>query len=146
MRRVLTVLLVVGGLALPAGAYAQSAGDEQYVDPFAGQGHQPQQQQQQQERQQPPAQQAPPAQSAPQQTAQATSQGADETASAAPASDQSSGDTLPRTGLRAGALALIGLIMLLAGTLVRSAARPLPRGAAQPPLLGRDVRLARRRR
>jgi hypothetical protein len=139
MRRVLTVLLVVAGLALPAGASAQSAGDEQYVDPFAGQGQQPQQQR----RQQP---QAPPAQSAPQQTAQATSQGADETASAAPASDQSSGDTLPRTGLRAGALALIGLIMLLAGTLVRSAARPLPRGVAQPPLLGRDIRLARRRR
>ena len=35
MRRIAALLLAVSLLALPAAAMAQSAGDEQYSDPFA---------------------------------------------------------------------------------------------------------------
>src|SRR5215217_2473877 len=116
MRRLLP-LAVLLGLALPAAASAQSAGDEQYVDPFAPQA-QPQAPQAQ------PG--APQGQSAPQQTAQAAPQGgsADQTASSSASSDSpTAGGTLPRLGARAQ-----------------------PRRGASPQVLGRDLRLARKRR
>jgi LPXTG-motif cell wall-anchored protein len=94
---------------LPAGAAAQSAGDEQYQDPFADE----------------PAQEAPaappaatPAPAAP--PAQAPASEAPATAAAAP---QAAAAQLPRTGGEAWLLALAGLILLSAGVALRAHAR-----------------------
>jgi hypothetical protein len=111
MRRLVTLLIAAFVLALPSHALAQSAGDEQYADPF-GQVEEPNGGQGQQG--QAPDQSAP-APAAPAQTAPTT--GADQ----AVASQETAAPTLPRTGpgLPAWYLAINGAVLLLAGTAVR---------------------------
>ncbi|HEY1358024.1 MAG TPA: hypothetical protein VGF21_06950 [Thermoleophilaceae bacterium] len=124
-------------LLLPAVALAQSAGDNEYNDPFAKQA---------------PASNTPtssPGSSAPDnsQTADANSQSASTPSSSSDPAAASSGDgALPRTGSRIWILGLLGGLMLLSGTFLRLGLRPLPQraGGGIPLTLGRDVRLTYR--
>jgi hypothetical protein len=109
-RRSISVAVVLLAL-LPAGAAAQSAGDEQYQDPFADD----------------PGQEAPaappastPAPAAP--AAPAPTAAAPATAAGAP---QASAAQLPRTGGEAWQLALAGLAVMSAGVALRVHARRL---------------------
>ena len=106
MRRLMPLLIAVSLLALPCAAFAQSAGDEQYADPF-GQVQDPNGGQGQQS--QAPAQSAP----APATATQTT--GADQ----AVASQDSAAPTLPRTGLPAVLVAGAGALLLGAGSTLR---------------------------
>jgi hypothetical protein len=105
MRRLLTVLAAVFLLALPSAAFAQSAGDEQYSDPF-GQTDQPNGTQDQ------PAE-APATAPAPAQSGAALGDSQAEVAQA------TSVPTLPATGLPAGLLAAAGGLLLASGTTLR---------------------------
>jgi hypothetical protein len=109
MRRLVTLLLAASLLALPCSALAQSAGDEQYADPFGqveepngGQGDQGQ-----------APDQSAPAPAAPAQTAPAT--GAEQSVAA----QDTAAPTLPRTGFPAILLAGTGALLLGAGTTLR---------------------------
>jgi len=106
MRRLVTLVLAAFLLALPAGAVAQSAGDEQYADPF----EQPQE---------PSGSQEQPAQ-APAEPAPAPAPSAD-TAGAAQTQvvQQTDAATLPATGLPVGLLAGTGALLLAGGTTLR---------------------------
>jgi hypothetical protein len=108
MRRLVTLLIAASMLALPTQALAQSAGDEQYADPF-GQVEEPSGEQGQQG--QAPDQSAP-APAAPAQTAPATD-------GQSVASQETAAPTLPRTGLPAILLAGAGALLLGAGTTLR---------------------------
>jgi hypothetical protein len=110
MRRLVTLLIAASLLALPSAALAQSAGDEQYADPF-GQVKEPNGGNGQQN--QAPAQSAP-TPAAPAQTATPTT-----TADQAVASQETGSATLPRTGLPAWYLAVYGAVLLLSGTALR---------------------------
>jgi LPXTG-motif cell wall-anchored protein len=110
MRHRIATLVAAAVLALPAGAWAQSAGDEQYADPFAPE---PEQSSQEDE----PAGGEPsggagsepePEPAAPAQTAQT------QTAQAQPAQAE-----LPRTGADTGWLALSGVVLLGGGIALR---------------------------
>jgi hypothetical protein len=119
--RVLTLLLMlalaVPVAVVPATAFAQSAGDDQYVDPFqddetgGGNGNQGDSDSQG-------------GNDTPDQTAQAP---ATDDAAEAGVAEQSatSGATLPRTGLPVGPLVLIGVALLGGGFALRRA-WPLP--------------------
>src|SRR3954449_6660098 len=118
----LRALALLGGLMLllpPAAALAQSAGDEQYSDPFGDKapssGSTPQQSS--------PTAQAP--NSSP--TTDSGSQLASDpsSSSSSNAGDSSSSGSLPRTGFRAWLLAAMGGLMLLAGAFLRLVVRPL---------------------
>jgi LPXTG-motif cell wall-anchored protein len=102
-RRRLAVLVAACALALPGAAFGQSAGDEQYEDPFGGD----------QEQAEPTPEPETPAAS---DTAQATPTPvpAATTAQATPAQEQ-----LPRTGADAGLLALGGAVLLAGGLALR---------------------------
>jgi hypothetical protein len=120
LKRMLAVVLALA-LALPCAALAQSAGDEQYVDPFEdSQG-------QQREQATPPSQEG---------GSQDGAQGGDGTVEApadtqevpetpavspsttgALAAEQT--DTLPVTGLPAAALAVAGTFLVAAGAMLR---------------------------
>ena len=102
---VLALLAAVAAALFPSAAFGQSAGDEQYSDPFG-------EQEQQQATQQPetPAQPVEqPAETAPAET----------TGEEAPAPAQSSDPSLPVTGLPALVLLALGAGMLATGLLVR---------------------------
>jgi LPXTG-motif cell wall-anchored protein len=90
-------------LALPSVAAAQSAGDEQYADPF-GQTEQPNGSQDQPAPEPQPAP-APAAPAAP--------------AEQAVASQQAQAPTLPATGMPAHLLASMGALLLASGALLR---------------------------
>jgi LPXTG-motif cell wall-anchored protein len=93
---------------LPAGAAAQSAGDEQYQDPFADD----------------PAQEAPAAPPAATPAPAAPAPAAAAPATAAPAAaPQATAAQLPRTGGEAWLLALAGLALMSAGVALRAHAR-----------------------
>jgi hypothetical protein len=128
MYRALAALVTAAALlAVPAAALAQSAGDEQYVDPFQGGEEQPSQQPQEPPPASPepapsepaPAEPAPaepvPAEPAPAAPAAPSEQGGEVTA--APA--QTDAPTLPRTGLPAVLLLSVGYALLLAGVALR---------------------------
>ena len=109
MRRLVTVLIAASMLVLPSAALAQSAGDEQYADPF-GQVEDPSAGQDQQG--QAPDQGAP----APAAQAQAVpTSGKDQSV----ASQETAAPTLPRTGLNTVFFAVMGATLLLAGTTIR---------------------------
>jgi LPXTG-motif cell wall-anchored protein len=117
MQRALTALIVaVAMLALPAGALAQSAGDDQYVDPFQndGGGRQEEPAPAPEEPAAPPEEPAapPPAEPAP---------GGNGTASAEPSAEaaQETAPTLPRTGAPVILFAAAGYALLLAGLAIR---------------------------
>ena len=111
MRRLVTLLIAASMVALPCSALAQSAGDEQYADPF-GQVEEPNGDQGQQEQAPDQSAQAP---ATPAQTTTPTT-GTDQAVAS-----QETGPTLPRTGpgLPAWYLAINGAVLLLAGTALR---------------------------
>jgi LPXTG-motif cell wall-anchored protein len=103
MRRLVAVFLAVSMLALPSAAAAQSAGDEQYADPF-GQTEEPNGSQEQPAPEPQPAP-APATPAAP--------------AEQAVASQQTAAPTLPATGMPAHLLASMGALLLASGALLR---------------------------
>jgi hypothetical protein len=112
MHRALAALLLLAALlTLPAAALAQSAGDEQYVDPFQGDQEQPAQQPQEA-----PAEptEAAPAEPAPAAPATPSTEGE---VTAAPA--QTEAPTLPRTGLPVLLILSAGYALMLAGVALR---------------------------
>jgi hypothetical protein len=111
MQRALTALiLAVALLAAPAVALGQSAGDEQYVDPFQGGDGAGQQEDPAPQPEQPAA--PAPAEPAP------GGNGAAEPAAEAEAA-QSGSPTLPRTGAPVILFAAAGYALLLAGIAIR---------------------------
>jgi hypothetical protein len=106
MRRLVTLLIAAFLLALPAGAVAQSAGDEQYADPF----EQPQQEPSGSQEEPAPVPEPTPAPAESGQTAAAT-----QTEVAQPTASQ----TLPATGLPVALLAGAGGLLLSGGTMLR---------------------------
>jgi hypothetical protein len=102
MRRLVSLLLAAALLAGAPAALAQSAGDEQYSDPFGQQG------------QLNGGQGEAPTGSAPTDAAPAPA-----TTAAQPVASQDAGPTLPATGFPAGVLAGMGALMLAAGTTLR---------------------------
>ena len=106
LRHGLAVALV--SLALPAGAYAQGAGDDQYSDPFGADAT-------------PTATPKPAATAAPA-PAQAAATPAP-SAGAAKATPTPSPNTLPYTGVDAWPLALGGALLLGAGVTLRARLR-----------------------
>jgi len=112
-RRRLAVLVAAGLLAAPGSAFGQSAGDEQYEDPFAGED-----QGQSQGGQEPTAPAVPePAEPPPAAPAPAT--GASESAPPATAAQPQ----LPATGADARAVLLAGAILLAGGVALRARLR-----------------------
>jgi hypothetical protein len=109
MRRLLTLLVTLSLLALPSAALAQSAGDEQYADPF-GQVDEPSGSQGEGE----PA-------PAPEPTPAPAPAPSDEVAGATQTDvvQQTDAPTLPATGLPAGLLAGTGALLLAAGSTLR---------------------------
>ena len=107
-RRIVSLAAVLLALT-PAAALAQSAGDEQYQDPFQGQG-----------------QATPTATPAPAQPAQAPAAPAATAAPAAPpaaAAAPAQAAQLPRTGWDAALPGVCGLILLSAGGVLRARVR-----------------------
>jgi hypothetical protein len=114
-RGTLLALVCAVLLALPASALAQSAGDNQYQDPFAGQApsnSQPKQTPSTGSR----AQVSPQSQSSAPSTASPSA--------TAGQSQSTQGDALPRTGFPAGLPLVYGLVLLLSGVALRRGARP----------------------
>lgn len=112
MDRALAALLMLAAvLVLPAAALAQSAGDEQYVDPFQGGQEQPAQ----------PPEEAPaaPTEPAPAEPAPAApaTPSAEGEVTAAPA--QTEAPTLPQTGLPVVLILSAGYALMLAGVALR---------------------------
>ena len=118
-RHRIACLLAAGLLAFPAAAAAQSAGDDQYQDPFGG------------EQEQEPEAQEPAPEAEPQSTPAPTSSASQEPAPAAPATTAQapSGEAeLPRTGADEGLVALAGVVLLVGGVALRvRLSEPAPR-------------------
>jgi hypothetical protein len=113
-RSLIVVAAAAAALALPVTALGQSAGDEQYADPFAPQ--EPAQQEPQ--AQQPVEPQAAPEQPAePTAEAPATTEGGD--ASVTVQESQADVPTLPVTGMPALALLATGAGLVAAGSVLR---------------------------
>jgi hypothetical protein len=108
----LSLLILVAALAVPAGALAQSAGDEQYTDPFGGQDQGATEQ---------PA--APPSDTgsepAPGGDGSAEPEPSAEAAPSAEPAQTTTSPTLPRTGAPVVLFAAAGYALLLAGVAIR---------------------------
>jgi hypothetical protein len=109
MRRLVAVFLALCLLALPAVASAQSAGDEQYADPF-GQTEQPSESQDQ-PAPAPEAEPVPAPAPAPAEPVAPEEQ--------AVAAQQADAPTLPATGLPAHLLASAGALLFASGAALR---------------------------
>jgi len=107
LRHGLAVALV--SLALPAGAFAQGAGDDQYSDPFGGDAT--------------PTATPRPAATATPAPAPAQAAATPAPATGAKATPTPSADTLPYTGVDAWPLALGGALLLGAGVTLRARLR-----------------------
>ena len=138
MRRLAASSLCLLALAAAApAALAQSAGDDQYGDPFEGQ---------EQAQGNPGSSQK----DTPEVVGQTDSGSGSPAASSAPAAQSSdtattsgSGSRLAYTGYPAVLVALLGAFVLAAGLMIRAnAARPSASRRAAVLVLGRDVRLA----
>jgi LPXTG-motif cell wall-anchored protein len=116
-RRLIAALAAFALLAVPAGALAQSAGDEQYSDPFGNTNE--------------PTQNDGTSNGSPDPAAQGQAP-ATESASAPAGADPGSGSALPHTGFPAALSALLGALLLCAGVSVRRRAQP---PVALPPWL-----------
>jgi hypothetical protein len=118
-RALAAVLTVTALLAVPGAAMAQSAGDEQYVDPFQGGEEQPSQAP---EEPQAPPPEAPPPEAPAQPTEPAPAAPAapsGEEAGVTVAPTQTASPALPRTGLPVALLLPAGYALLLAGVALR---------------------------
>ena len=113
----LSIAALAGGLAAPA-AHAQSAGDEQYQDPFDSSGSQGSSKP---EPKPAPAAQAPSTSSG-STTAQATATAP--AATAAASADPAAAGELPRTGLDTRVALVAGLTLLLLGLALRRRTHP----------------------
>ena len=113
-RPLLPIVALAALFAFPSTSLGQSAGDEQYTDPFGQEepAAQPQDPASGQPEEQPAEQPASPAEPAP---------GGNGTAEAAPTAEpaQEGSSTLPRTGFHVLLVAAIGYALLLAGTAIR---------------------------
>jgi hypothetical protein len=147
MKRVAVTSLCLFALAAtPPLALGQSAGDEQYSDPFAGQ---------EQAQSAPDSSQNDGSQGgqgnsvagAPDSTPAAAGQTGTSGTEAGSGSGSGSGSKLAYTGFSAGILALLGALALVAGLMLRvlTGRPPIPRRDAVL-VLGRDVRLQPRSR
>jgi hypothetical protein len=122
MSRALTLLVVAAAfLAAPAAALGQSAGDEQYTDPFGQEDPAGQQQEPAPAPEQPVEPAEPPSSLAePEPGGNGTAEAAP-TSEAAPTAEatQEGSATLPRTGGPVVLVAAIGYALLLAGIAIR---------------------------
>jgi hypothetical protein len=133
-RRLIAAAAILALLAVPAAALAQSAGDEQYADPF-GDVQEPGQDEGT-ANESPALDAAPPAE-APAAPASTTSAGADSDASG----------TLPRTGFPAALSALVGALLLGTGVSMRRHAQsPVTPPPWLVPATSRRGRFGARRR
>lgn len=109
-RALAALILALALLAAPASALAQSAGDDQYVDPFEGEGNGGQTEQQAPE-------QEPQSAPVPEQPSEPlpSSNGEESPAEAA----QETAPTLPRTGAPVILFAAAGYALLVAGVAIR---------------------------
>jgi LPXTG-motif cell wall-anchored protein len=118
VRRRLAALAAAALLAAPAPAFAQSAGDDQYEDPFGGE-----QQEQTQQPESTPAPAATPAPTAAPAPATATPAPAPSSTEAAPpaaaAPAAAPGEELPRTGFDAALMIAAGAVLLGGGLVLR---------------------------
>jgi hypothetical protein len=105
MRRVVTLLAALFLLALPPAALAQSAGDEQYADPFG-------------EVEEPSGSQGEPAPAPEPEPVPVPAEPA-ESGEEAVVSQETDAPTLPATGLPAGLVAGAGALLLAGGTTLR---------------------------
>jgi LPXTG-motif cell wall-anchored protein len=106
-RRRLAALTAALVLAVPGAAFAQSAGDEQYEDPFGGDQEQPE-----------PTPEPTAAPDSSSDTGGETAQAAPAPAPTAPEATAAQAQ-LPRTGADAGLLALSGVVLLGSGLALR---------------------------
>ena len=119
MSRALTLLFVAAAfLAAPAAALGQSAGDEQYTDPFGQEDPAGQQQEPAPAPEQPAEPPPSPAEPAPGGNGTAEAAPTTEAAPTAEAAQEGSA-TLPRTGGAVVLVAAIGYALLLAGIAIR---------------------------
>jgi hypothetical protein len=121
-------------LALPGLAAAQSAGDDQYFDPLAGET---------------PANDSPassnPAPDASSPSSGTPSQPASTPTASPSATSGSAGQTLPATGFSVGLMAAVGALMVLMGaTLRRALPARAPVRAGVPEVIGRELLVRRR--
>jgi hypothetical protein len=119
MSRALTALIMAAALlAAPAVALGQSAGDDQYVDPFQG-GEGGDQEQPAQQPEQPAA--PPPSEPAAPAAPAEPVPGGNGTAEPVPTAEatQETSPTLPRTGVPVLLFAAAGYALLLAGIAIR---------------------------
>jgi hypothetical protein len=116
MCRAAAFLMLLTALAVPASALAQSAGDEQYSDPFGPE--QPQEREQAQQEQPQAAVEPAPSDEAPA-PAPAPEPAAAPAGDSAAAPAQSSGTSLPVTGLPVLSMFVVGGVLLAAGAVVR---------------------------
>jgi hypothetical protein len=119
-RRRLATLVAAALLAAPAPALAQSAGDEQYQDPFAGEGQQPDDPVQDDAG---GGQPAAPEPAAPEPVAPAAEPAPATAESGSPPAAQ---PQLPSTGADAGGVLLAGSILLASGVALRLRVRGRP--------------------
>jgi LPXTG-motif cell wall-anchored protein len=113
-RRRLAALAVAGLLAAPAAALGQSAGDDQYEDPFAGED------QQEQPSPDTPVDDGGGTQPAPVEPAPAPAATGQEPAPAESGTPATAGqEQLPNTGADAGAILLAGSLLLAGGVALR---------------------------
>jgi hypothetical protein len=110
------VLLALGAPAATAPvSFAQSAGDDQYEDPFGGQNEEPAQ-----EEQPAPTPEPAPAEPAPAEPAPAPVEPAAESTPTPAAPEPGAQPAeLPRTGLDAGPVLAIGAVLLAGGVVLR---------------------------
>lgn len=114
----LTFVALAALLVLPSSAQAQSAGDEQYTDPFGQEDPAAQQQEPAPAPEQPVEQPSSPAEPAPGGNGTADAAPSAEAAPAAEATQEGSA-ALPRTGVPVVLVAAIGYAFLLAGVAIR---------------------------
>jgi LPXTG-motif cell wall-anchored protein len=112
-RRRIAALLAAGLLAAPAPALGQSAGDDQYQDPFAGED------QQEQPAPDTPVDSGGGSEPAPAPAEPAPASSGQEPAVAPAESGQAPRGQLPRTGADAGVFLLAGAILLAGGVALR---------------------------
>ena len=125
--------------AAPAVALGQSAGDQQYSDPFSGESQsQPTPKSPQGNGDQTAAPAGSPTQSTPPTQPQSTAAGT---------SNSSGSRSLPYTGYPTALVALLGVFALATWLLLMAATRPQAASRrGTPPVLGRELRLAPRAR